>query len=149
METDGLFTAKPSAIQPPPMKPVAGGIKLELSANTITDDVLASLDAMSKAELITLIKRLLCQCGTVAMMTDEEQAQAMLDRLAAASARNGAKTADIVASVTAWMDRKQGKPVQKQLIAAKIETRASNDPDLLKDAARRIEFLLARPQDVG
>lgn len=120
---------------------------------TITPAQIEKIEAMTRDELITLVKRLACQCGLVASMTREETAQAMLDELATYALRpmlGTALKADINARILAidkWLDRTEGKAVQKQMIAAKIETRAVNDPDRLMDAARRIEFLLARPPE--
>lgn len=112
---------------------------------------LSRLDAMSLAELKTLVRRLACQCGMVAGMSKEETAQAMMDELASIALRPGIGTqlrSDInarIAAIDKWMDRSEGKPVQKQLIAAKIETRDMTDPTMVKDLARRLDFILANP----
>lgn len=86
----------------------------DLSAQAHAD----AIDLMTHDELKTLVRRLLCQCGAVARMTDEETAQAMLDVLAETALKpvihGTSMKADITARLTAverWLDRKKGKPI--------------------------------------
>ena len=71
---------------------------------------LSRLDSMTPEELKTLVRRLACQCGMVASMSEGETAQAILDRFA-----NEALTSDVKQAIgagTAWFDRTKGKPGQ-------------------------------------
>ena len=112
---------------------------------------LSRLDSMGLEELKTLVRRLACQCGMVAGMTREETAQAMMDELAAYALRpmiGTALKADInarIAAIDKWMDRAEGKPIQKQMIAAKIETSSGDTHKDRLELARKIAFLMADP----
>ena len=84
----------------------------------IDQQTLAAIEGYSLDELKTLVRRLLCQCGAYAMMTQEETAQAMLDTLAEIALRPiaGANLkADIQSRMNAidkWLDRTRGKAHQ-------------------------------------
>lgn len=80
---------------------------------------LAAIEGMEIDELRTLCKRMACQCGLFARMTQEETAQAMLDTLAETALKPivmGLNVkADIqsrVAAIDKWLDRTKGKPAQ-------------------------------------
>lgn len=84
----------------------------------LTASELSKLEGMTHSELVALVRRLTCQCGLAATMTDEETAQAMLDTLADTALKpvihGTSMKADITARMTAiekWMDRKRGKPI--------------------------------------
>ena len=85
----------------------------------ISESELSRLESLTNAELIALVKRMACQCGLVATMSEEETAQAMLDTLANTALKPiimGVNVkADIQSRMNAidkWLDRKKGKPVQ-------------------------------------
>ena len=84
----------------------------------IDEQTLTSLEVMPIDDLKTLVRRLLCQCGAAATMTQEETAQAMLDCLAETALRPVAGAnmkADIqsrIAAIDKWLDRTRGKPAQ-------------------------------------
>lgn len=107
------------------------GAPAEVSAaiTPLSPSTLAALEGMTRDELILLCRRFACQCGTAAMMTKEETAQAMRDVLAETALKPIAPglnmRADIAARVTAidkWLDREEGKPVQRQVVAATVES---------------------------
>ena len=89
------------------------------TTETTTEHVdLSRLDSMTPEELKTLVRRLACQCGMVAAMTEEETAQAILDRFA-----NEALTSDVKQAIgagTAWFDRTRGKPGQSVTVDGEI-----------------------------
>ena len=126
----GELLAKPKTL--PPEKPQEA---LDLSR----------LDGMTRDELKTLVRRMARQCGMAAAMTKEETRQAILDRYAAEAINPRTHTKDFVVAGAHWLDREDGKPVQKQILAAKIETRDMTDPTMVKDLARRLDFILANP----
>lgn len=101
---------------------------------------LSALEGLSKDELIALVGRMARQCGMVACMTEEETAQAMLDRLAHVALTAGVK--DAVGAINAWLDRVQGRPTQR------IEQRTLEvhvDIDARRQEARgKAEQLLTR-----
>lgn len=70
------------------------------------------LDAIKDEEFKGLLKRLLNIYGEVAGLTEEETAQAIMDRLATFALTKDAK--DAITAGREWFDRKQGKPMQKQ-----------------------------------
>ena len=89
---------------------------------------LARLEEMDAGELRGLVRRMACQCGLAALMSEEETAQAMLDVLAQTALKPIVQglnmRADIQSRLTAvekWLDRKHGKPVQRQLVAAQVD----------------------------
>ena len=88
-----------------------GAKQAQTDSNAISS---VELGAYSQEELKTLVRRLLCQCGAVAMMTDDETAQAILDRFASEAITGDIKQA--ITAGTAWFDRKKGKPAQSQAI---------------------------------
>lgn len=84
------------------------------------DDIAARLDSLSIERLHALCRRLLCQCGHVALMTKEETAQAMLDELAMVALKPVVvglnMRADIqskLAAIDKWLDRERGKATQR------------------------------------
>lgn len=83
---------------------------------------LSAIDSMDAEQLRVLCRRMACQCGLVANMSEEETAQAMLDVLAETALKpvSGANMkADIQARMVAiekWLDRKQGKPIQQNAV---------------------------------
>ena len=81
----------------------------------LTASELSRLDAMTPDELKTLVRRLLCQCGAVALMTEEETAQAILDRCA----NEAVKGSNWLPAAREWFDRKKGKAAQS--IAMTVE----------------------------
>jgi hypothetical protein len=100
---------------------------------------LEKLSVMSKEQLVILVERMACQCGLVAIMTDEQTAQAMLDTLAQTALKPiimgiGLK-ADIQSRMNAidkWMDRKKGRPAQSMEVSRKIDIL-----DLIEEAGRQ------------
>lgn len=72
-----------------------------------TPSELSRLDSMSQADLIGLVQRMACQCGLVALMSEDEREQALFDVLAT----KGIKAMDVPA-IKEYFDRKKGKPIQ-------------------------------------
>lgn len=72
-----------------------------------------NLSTLSRNELETLTRRLLCQCGQAAMMSEDETAQAILDRFAAEAINPRTTSRDAATAGNGWLDRKQGKAVQR------------------------------------
>ncbi len=102
------------------------------------------LEALPHSQLLALCRRMACQCGLVAMMTEEETAQAMLDTLAhtalkpVSSALN--MRADIdsrLKAVDKWLDRTQGKAIQR------IDQRILNVGNGAVDSMTSAELLAA------
>jgi hypothetical protein len=79
----------------------------ESTASPPTPSELARLESMTREELIALAKRMACQCGLVAVMTEEEREQALFDVLAL----KGIKAMDVPA-IREYFDRTKGKPAQ-------------------------------------
>lgn len=96
--------------------------KAQVSAtdsNAVTSEELQKLDAMSKHELIALIKRVSGAIWGIGMMTEQEQEEALLTKFRMlALARDDAK--EIVALGKEYFDRKRGKPMQSVDINQKI-----------------------------
>lgn len=93
--------------------------KVETPDNAISPETIATIDQMPASELRALVKRMACQCGLVANMSEEETAQAMLDTLAhtalkpiAAGLNMRADIQSRMAAIDKWLDRTRGKPVQ-------------------------------------
>lgn len=120
MSTENPFIAKESAIKAPPMKPIVGASNTSSEQNNpLPADVMARVDMMPHDELKTLVRRLLCQYGAGAIMTEEEINQAFLDKLTEIALKpigSGMKMrADIqscMAAINQRMDRTKGKPAQ-------------------------------------
>lgn len=81
---------------------------------------LSSVDVMTADDLRVLAKRMACQCGLVASMTQEQTAQAMLDRMAEIAlrpivpgVRMMAQVKDCIGAINGWLDRVEGKPMQR------------------------------------
>lgn len=83
---------------------------------------LPSLDSLSREELIALIKRVSGAMGWVCSMTQEETAQAMLDKLALEALGRTAQAKDCISAINAWLDRTQGKAVQRMELKAQVAT---------------------------
>ena len=81
------------------------------SAKADVPEVDINLDTITIDDMKTLARRLLCQCGRIAMMTDEETAQAILDRFASEAITGDIKQA--ITAGTAWFDRKEGQASAK------------------------------------
>ena len=109
---------------------------------------IAGLDDMTREQLIALVRRFASQCGMVAMMTDEETAQAMLDVLAETALKPVAPGVNMKADITSrlnavekWLDRKKGKPVGSSPL---VQIGTSGDVNVmirLVDAAGNIETI--------
>ena len=105
---------------PSVVKTSLAGDSTQQSDNSLPTPVeLSRLDSMSREELIDLVKRMACQCGLSAAMTDEETAQAMLDTLAETALKPIVMGINVKADIQSrmnaidkWLDRKKGKPVQ-------------------------------------
>lgn len=71
------------------------------------------IDAMTLEELKHAVKRFARLHGLVACMSEEETAQAMLDRLASIALRKDANglVRDTTNAINSWLDRVKGKPV--------------------------------------
>ena len=99
------------------MENVASGM---ITASQSTDSeakeaIDLNLDSMTLDDLKTLTRRLACQCGLVATMSEEETAQAMLDRLASIGLDNRvgiSAVKEAISAITLWLDRVKGKPAQ-------------------------------------
>lgn len=89
-------------------------------SNAITEAQLAKLDAMSRDDLIALVRRMACQCGLVAAMSEEETARAMLDRLAEEALKRSTQGRDAISTINAWLDRKQGKPIARTVAEVSV-----------------------------
>lgn len=79
------------------------------------------LAVMTQKQLITLVRRMACQCGIAALMSREEIGQAMRDTLAETALKPIVPglnmKADIqsrLAAIDKWLDRDEGKPMQRQ-----------------------------------
>ncbi len=112
-DIDGLFTAKESAIKPPPMKPIAGALPVANSEEfAITEDVIAKLEEMPTDELIALIKLVSGAMWGIGLLTKEETREAMKLKIA-----NIALTAKdnqtILKACNDWLDREEGKATQR------------------------------------
>ena len=85
----------------------------------ITAETLAKLDAMSKEQLITLIRRVSGAVWGVGLMDDNALADAMLLKLAS----NGLASADAreaLANIREWLDRKQGKSIERHQVDQRV-----------------------------
>lgn len=112
----------------------------------ITPSELSRLESMSNADLIDLVKRMACQCGLVASMSDEETAQAMLYTLAETALKpivmGPNVKADIQSRMNAidkWLDRKKGKPVQSLDMNVKDDRMNKMDIDRLIRLAAQLD----------
>ena len=100
-------------------KPLLNNDNSDLPAKFLPTLSLSELITMPRPALEALTRRLLCQCGEAATMTEEETAQAALDILAETFLKPitmGMNVkADInsrMAAIDKWLDRKKGKPIQ-------------------------------------
>ena len=83
------------------------------SPSPLTDAEVANLESLSNAELISLVKRMACQCGLVANMSEKQIYQAGLDRLAKLFLTLPESEAkEIGNTFDKWCDRTKGKPKQ-------------------------------------
>ena len=74
-------------------------------------DAVDGLDSYTKEQLIALVRRFICVYGAIPVMSKEETAQAILDRLAHI-ALNNSDAKEVIAAGREWFDRERGKPVQ-------------------------------------
>lgn len=66
---------------------------------------------LSKEELLDLVRRMACQCGLIAAMTDEQVYRAGMDRLAHLALTLPKSEARHISTVfDRWADRYKGKP---------------------------------------
>lgn len=90
----------------------------------LTDAQLSLVLLLPDKELSALVMRSLAVYGAIAILTEEETAQAMLDVLAEIALRPVVPTANIkadiqsrLAAIDKWLDRTRGKPAQSILQA--------------------------------
>ncbi len=124
--------------QNPPATAAPAAPILDLSGLS-DDEISAKLDALGLEEMKALVRRLLCQCGAVALLSREETAQAMLDELARLALRPIRTDKNLwpdvqqrMAAIDKWLDRERGKPVQA-VVQANI-----NAPGDLADRCRAL-----------
>lgn len=96
------------------------GVVVETISEGLSDGDIAALDAMSREELIALVRRMACQCGMVAGMSAEEIAQAMLARLAEEALSRSTQGKDCISAINAWLDRTQGKPIARTVAEVSV-----------------------------
>jgi len=133
MSNDGLFTAKESAIKPPPMKPVVNGL------SSIDEQTLSQLENMPKEALISLIRRVSGAIWGIGLMTEEEAYEAACLKLL----HGGLTERDIwkaLPSLKEWMDRRKGKPAQS--VALTVESKGIDK--LSDERLLRLERELAK-----
>jgi hypothetical protein len=97
---------------------VAEEAQVAVSPSPLSTEVLDRLEGCSRDELIALVRRFAGQCGMVAMMSKEETAQAMRDKLAEIAlkplvpgANMKADISSCISAIDKWLDRAEGKPV--------------------------------------
>lgn len=90
----------------------AGGQPPAASTWSPTKEEVDQISAIPSESLRTLVLRILSQQGLITCMSEEQTAQAILDRLASFALTHEAKEA--ITAGREWFDRKQGKPMQKQ-----------------------------------
>lgn len=73
---------------------------------------LTALDSMTKQQLVALIKRIGGAMWGVVLMTDEQRAEAMLDRMAIIALTSADQKA-ASESMREWLDRKLGRSIQR------------------------------------
>ena len=78
----------------------------------LTDEQLAQVDSMAREELIALVQRCNPDYVGIALLTEDEIAEAMLLKLAvnALTSRDAKQTLE---NINAWLDRKKGKAIQR------------------------------------
>ncbi len=96
MSTDGLFTAKKSAIKAPPMKPVVGAI--------VTTDTQSPLSAEELADLLA----------------DDNKLRKLAKGKLVSIIHESSPTPALVAAINALLDRIDGKPMQTQVVAMNV-----------------------------
>ncbi len=114
----------------------------------LSAEELSGYESYTIDQLKTLVRRLICQCGYAATITDEETAQAMLDVLAETALKpvlhGTSMKADITSRLTAverWLDRKKGKPIGTSPL---VQIGAGGDLNVmirLVDAAGNVEVI--------
>lgn len=97
------------------------------NSGSITESDLASLEAMDKEALISLVQRMSRQCGMVAAMSEDDIRQAFLDRMAHIGLT--AKAAEALAAMEKRMDRVEGKPMQRQQSLVAVADASKPLPD--------------------
>lgn len=80
--------------------------------NQIDDGTLVTLDMMTQPELVALIRRVSGAMWGVGLLTDDQRAEAMLDRLAIIALTNVAGK-PVLEAMREWLDRKQGRAIQR------------------------------------
>ena len=113
--------------------------KQETKSEPVEDMGSIDLPSLPRDALEALCRRLLCQCGQAATMTEDEIAQAMLDKLA----NGGLSQVDMFKALPMmreWFDRKRGKPAQS--VAMTIEDKGLGK--LQDDRLLRLERSLSR-----
>lgn len=107
------------------------------------------LDGLPHHALLALCRRMALQCGLVAVMTQEETAQAMLDKLAHIALKPivpglqmAAQARDCMAAINAWLDREQGKPTQRVETKTLVATFDVNQH--LADVRKQTEEMFSR-----
>ena len=99
---------------------------------------IAKLEGMTREDLIALVERMARQCGMVASMTEDEIRQAFLDRMAHIGLTGKAQEA--LAAMEKRMDRVEGKAIQREAIAIKVENVPVDEQRLMK----LINFMIER-----
>lgn len=141
MSMDGLFTAKESAIKPPPMKPIIGTQPTTPPAEPLSIDTLERLETMPKNELRALLERVCgARWGEVAVMTKEQRIDAAKLKLWHEGLTSKEMTKYLPALREA-MDRDTGKPAQS--IAMTVENKGLDQ--LATDKLLRLASMLDEP----
>ena len=97
---------------------------------------LSALEGMSRTDLEALCARLLCQCGAVALMTDEQAARAIMDRMIQSALTTQEKREAREAGKEA-LNRIQGTAIQRTAMMVKTDSGNDDDDDSAVDAFLR------------
>lgn len=131
-------------------------ISTDIQQFPLSPSDLSSLRDMSREGLISLIQRMACQCGLVAAMSKEETAQAMRDILAETALRAIAPGLNVkfdiqarLAAIDKWLDRSEGRPVQRQAVDMRVEAHGTVTHDMRiaqadEEAARMMKIVSDR-----
>jgi hypothetical protein len=116
---------------------------------SIDASLLSRLEEMPRAELRTLLERINPDKLRVLAMSEEEQAQAMLDALAIMALTSDDDKA-VLNAIREWLDRKQGKSIQRQAIMAEInDKRSMLQKGIEKMGSRELEALIGFVESGG